>query len=164
VSSHLRLGLPSRLFPSHFGTRNLYTILFLSMRGTCPGHLIPLDLITVIHLAKSTRYESSGNTKRQKFTKTEHICLDNISSNVVLSWCGSCFCVKASCRCRLYFRRFRDLYCLHFQVEMAIQRNLEMFTADRLHEREIHLIERRMKSMQSVQTHSCKGLNHTAAV
>jgi hypothetical protein len=43
-SSHLRLGLPSGLFPSGFPTKNLYTFLSYPMRATCPVHLIRLDL------------------------------------------------------------------------------------------------------------------------
>jgi hypothetical protein len=44
-SYHLRLGLPSGLFPSGFTTKTLYTFLSSPMRVTCPAHLIRLDLI-----------------------------------------------------------------------------------------------------------------------
>ena len=45
LSTHLRLGLPSGLFPSGFSTKILYTTLSLPIRATCPAHLILLDFI-----------------------------------------------------------------------------------------------------------------------
>jgi hypothetical protein len=45
VIPHLRLGLPIGLLPSWLPTKNPINTSPLSMRVTCPGHLILLDLI-----------------------------------------------------------------------------------------------------------------------
>jgi len=51
LSSHLRLGHPSGLFPSGFTTKILYAFLISPIRVTCPTHVIPLGLITLIIFA-----------------------------------------------------------------------------------------------------------------
>ena len=45
LSTHLRLGLPSGLFPSGFPSKTLYTPLSSPICTTCPAHHI-LDFIT----------------------------------------------------------------------------------------------------------------------
>jgi len=46
LSSHLRLSLPSGLFPSGFRIKTLFTPLPFPIRATCPAHLIQLEFIT----------------------------------------------------------------------------------------------------------------------
>jgi hypothetical protein len=48
VSSHLRLGLPSGLFPSDFSTKTLYKPL-LPIRATCSAHLTFLSPEQVLY-------------------------------------------------------------------------------------------------------------------
>jgi hypothetical protein len=48
LSTHLRLGLPSGLFP----TNNLYVFLFSPVYATWPAHLILLNLIILIILGE----------------------------------------------------------------------------------------------------------------
>jgi len=60
LSSHLRLGLSSGLFPSGFPTRTLCTSLSSPIRATCLAHLILLDFTTRTILGKEYRSLSSS--------------------------------------------------------------------------------------------------------
>jgi hypothetical protein len=48
LSTHLRLGLPTGLFPSGFPPSIFYALLFSPIRATCPAHLILFELIILI--------------------------------------------------------------------------------------------------------------------
>jgi hypothetical protein len=60
LSTHLHLGLPSGLFPSHFPTKLLYAFFFSLLYTTCPAHNILLDLIILIDLGKEYKLWSSS--------------------------------------------------------------------------------------------------------
>ena len=60
LSSYLRLGLLSGLFPSGFLSKSQYTPLLFPIRAICPAHRIFLDLISRIILSEEYRSLSSS--------------------------------------------------------------------------------------------------------
>ena len=75
LSTNLRLGLPSGLFPSGFPTKTLYTPLSSPISATCPTHLILLDFIgrSLPHRKSCRWWRNVG-----KYCRPGHATDDNI--------------------------------------------------------------------------------------
>jgi hypothetical protein len=67
IATHLRLGLPSGLFPSGFPTNILYAFLLSPIRATFHVHLIFLDLIILIMFGKKYKLWSSSSCSFLQF-------------------------------------------------------------------------------------------------
>ena len=86
LSTHLRLGLPSGLFPSSFPTKTLSATPASPIRATCLAHLILPDFITRTILGEEHRTFSSSlcnllHSPVTSFLRGPNILLNTIFSN-----------------------------------------------------------------------------------
>ena len=85
LSSHVRLSLPSCLFPSRFPTKALYKPLLSPTRATSPANLILLNLITPTILDDYYRLLSSSLCSFLHFLVTSSLLRWNILFNSLFS-------------------------------------------------------------------------------
>jgi hypothetical protein len=103
--THLRLGLPSGLFPSGFHTNILYAFLLSPIRTTCSAHLIVLDLIILIILGEEYKLWSSTLCSFLQPPVTSSLFGPNSLLSTVLK--PPHYCVKTNYKTVLFLNFFK---------------------------------------------------------
>jgi len=85
LPTHLRLGLPSGLFPSGFPTKTLYTRLSSPIRATSPAHHIILDFIARTILGEQYKSLSFSLCNLLHYPVTSSLLGPNILPNTIFS-------------------------------------------------------------------------------
>jgi hypothetical protein len=104
---HLRLDLPSGLFPSDLPTKILYGFLIFTMRATCPAHLILFDSMTVgwrqtartwtacgpctKHRSGLRPNDSVWTTRDPPHPQTLYVAAYILHTNLLTPWCRILF-------------------------------------------------------------------------
>ena len=97
LSTNLRLGLPSGLFPSGFPSKSLNTLLSSHIRATCPTHLILIDFITRAILGEQYKSFSYSLCNLLHSPVTSSLLVPNILLNTNTTIFFRCYFKLTTC-------------------------------------------------------------------
>jgi hypothetical protein len=117
LSNHIRLGLPSGLFPSGFPTNILYTLIFAPIRATCPPNPIFLYVIILIMFGEEYKLWSYSLCSFLQSPVTSSLFGPNILLSILFSnILGLCSSLNVRDQVSHPYRttgNIIDLFCTH---------------------------------------------------
>src|SRR5215510_1501782 len=126
LSSHLRLGLPSGLFPSGFPTNTLCTPLSSHIHATYTSHLILLDLTTCTILGEQYRSFISSLCNFLQSPVTSSLLGPNTLLNTLFSNALSvCSSLNVSDQVSHPYKTTVRIIVLHILIFKILDSNLE---------------------------------------
>jgi hypothetical protein len=127
LSTHLRFGLTSSIFPSGFPNSILHAVLFYTIRATCPPNciIIIIDLINIIILGEEYKLRSSSLCSFLQPPVTSPLFGPNILNTLFTNTLSLCSSLNVRDKVSLPYRTTVKIVVLYILIFMFLDSRWE---------------------------------------